>query len=256
MEANKKKCPVCKKFVSPTAEFCIFCGEPLESDNAEEKISMQEPAPTPMFKPVSAPAAETQPVSVKSVPEKNGESDSSTAVPTHDAENDFTPEPENTPAPETNGKEVSSSQTANQIVEDDPEEEVSPTDDNAAFRKMLFYENEDNLSDDSTVLEDTESKRPSSTEELRESFSKKLKNGVSGLPKFPKPQKKGASPIAPKNNPENGANTTKFEEDSYYDNLLGLVDAEREHITAENVIKTVSIVAVFLIVLVGCLYFF
>lgn len=229
--ANKKKCPNCQKFVSPTATFCVFCGEPF--DNVEEDEDSME-NDTPKFVPV-APKAVSEPESTPPKPEESPKVMEPVA-PSH----------KQTATPVMKAETTAKKPEKDIIREDDPTEDDGI--DNSAFEKMLSYSIQEDDPEDEAESADEDKSDPVTDEtpkpEKRASFFSKALKPKELLQASEKPKQKKVKQESP----------APAKTDAYYDNLLGLVDAECEHVAIQNVIRTVSLGVIFVLIVLFCLF--
>ncbi len=283
--ANKKKCPGCQKFISPTASYCLYCGMQFADADVDNENDQNESIGIPIriptstetnsqtfkMKPVNSPGLEGTYSSEKqnvpsegsklidkdhleeSAPYEDQEEDlSSAAASTTDTDDDeFLQMLNHNPSESDNSS----------VYEDDPDEEDEI---------KSFMEEDDEYAEDDFSEEDIETedemdirKNPGKSS-LKEKLMDRSQQAFSMLKQTgnkpnPTAAKKAAlqKPKIPasKNISESEENTYDPNYDEYYNNLIGLVDAERKHITVENVVKTISIIALFIIVVLLCLFF-
>lgn len=215
----RKQCPHCKKFISSTAPFCIFCGtqisdneieEYIEISDDEEKIIMQEETST-------------------SIEEINQENDKNIR------------------------KDKQVIDRLQQSYEMDNEEdseafmEEDIRDDEEAFERIMGRQSvgEEDADNKEKNDKNTNKNRFSSALKMREQIKENPGNQI-------KEKKTQKNPIEKKNEEENKYNPNS---DGYYDALIAMIDARIDHITKESVVRTIGLLVGCFVLIIGLIYF-
>lgn len=270
MAVAKITCPKCNKRTSKASPFCLYCGFQFGDISFEEDAEGATTSSEETIKNETVTQNELV-NGTKKIPFQSQEPSekASTNIKSISQEKDSSSDNKN------------KMQELEETLEEEYEEEISLSEDDMYENEIAYDETDDELEDDD--LEDDE-------EALRQIFQKETeitpeketvkkassltaKRNISNLKEASSKASEGvinafntlkANNDVPKEKKrENKANTKPEKQitredinaDHYYDNIIAEVDARIEHISKENVIKTIGMVASVMLIIAIMVYF-
>ena len=281
------RCPHCNKFIDKDSNICPKCSQPLtdkkpsaeKEETIQEKPRVQKPEPKPApIQEVEEPEVvytETETPVYKSydtTPEPEIEQPEDPVV--DEPEGPAYEEPEPTPEPEAR-KPVRKAPEPEPEPEAAEEEQISTEKEMEAFYASMQQKKPDDNKEEKTSNDESKSKKLAG---FAGNFASNIVNNskaIIGKGKAVKAEEPDESEdVSYDEEPEESAPRAAFKRerakaestepqkptynanaDGYYDYVTAEIDARTEHVTTEMVIKTISFIAIVIVVVVGMINF-